>query len=135
MAVLVLLNPQIIVNSVDLTNHITQVTVEETYADVETTSFGNSAKTRVAGLGDHKFTADFQQDFANSSVEQTIYPLLGTVVSVTVKQAAGTTTSNNPAYTFNVLIDDWVPLGGKVGDLLMSSISWPISGAVTKATS
>jgi hypothetical protein len=135
MAKVVLLNPQIVINSVDLTDHIDMVTIEETFADVETTAFGNTAKTRVAGLGDNKFTAEFQQDYAVSSVEQTIYPLIGTNVSVTVKPVNGTTTSTNPAYTFTVALLDWKPVDGKVGDLEKVSVTWPISGTVTKAIS
>lgn len=135
MAVQVFLNPQIVINSVDLTNRITQVTVEETYAAVDTTAFGATAKSVIAGLGDHKFSCDFQQDFAASEVEATIYPLVGTLTSITVKALNSTTTSTNPAYTFTVLVDDWKPLDGKVGDLLTSSVSWPISGGVTKAVS
>lgn len=135
MAKVVLLNPQIVINSVDLTDHIDMVTIEETFADVETTAFGNTAKTRVAGLGDNKFSAEFQQDYAASSVEQTIYPLLGTTASVTVKPVNATTSSTNPAYTFNIVLIDWKPVDGKVGDLEKVSVSWPITGTVTKATS
>lgn len=133
MAVQVFLNPQIVINAVDLTNHITQVTLEETFADVDTTAFGQTAKTRVAGLGDHKITIDIQQDFALTSVEATIYPLLATVTSITFKPLNAATSTVNPAYTMSVLIDDWKPLSGKVGDLLVSAVTWPVSGAVTKA--
>jgi len=135
MAVTVLLTPQIIINSVDLTNRIDTVTIDETFAAVDTTAFGSSAKTFIAGLGEHKFTCEFQQDFAAAEVEATIYPLLGTVVAVTVKPLSSTTSTTNPAYTFNVLVDEWKPVDGKVGDLLKSSATWPISGAVTKAFS
>lgn len=135
MAVQVFLTPQIIINSVDLTNRIDSVTLEETFADVDTTAFGSSAKTRVAGLGDHKVTIEFQQDFSASEVEATVYPLIGTITSLTLKPLLGTTTTTNPAYTFSALVTDWKPLDGKVGDLLKSSISWPISGSVTKAFS
>jgi hypothetical protein len=135
MAVTVLLNPQIIVNSVDLSNRIDTVSIEETFADVDTTAFGSTSKTRLAGLGDNKFSAEFQQDFAAAEVEQTVYPLIGTLASVTVKPLNAATSTVNPAYTFQVLVTDWKPVGGKVGDLLKSSVSWPISGSVTKATS
>lgn len=135
MAVQVFLNPQIVINSVDLTNRITQVALEETFVDVDTTAFGQTAKTRIAGLGDHKFTADFEQDYALAEVEATIYPLLGLTTSITIKALNATTSSTNPAYTFTVLVDDWKPVGGKVGDLLVSSVSWPVSGGVTKAVS
>ena len=136
MAVTVLLNPQIVINSVDLTNRIDMVTLEETFADIDTTAFGGGgSKTRVAGLGDHKFTAEFQQDFASAEVEATIYPLVGQVTSITVKPLNAPTSSPNPAYTFSVLVVDWKPVDGKVGDLMKSSVTWPITGAVTKALS
>jgi hypothetical protein len=135
MAVQVFLTPQIIINSVDLTNRVDTVTLEETFADVDTTAFGSGSKTRVAGLGDHKVTLNFQQDFAAAEVESTVYPLVGTTTSVTIKPLSTTTSSTNPAYTFTVLVSDWKPVDGKVGSLLMSSITWPISGSVTKAFS
>jgi hypothetical protein len=135
MAKQVFLNPQIVVNSVDLTDHIDTVGLEETFADVDTTAFGSTAKTRLAGLGDHKFTAEFQQDFAAANVEATVYPLIGTIASVTVKALNAATSTVNPAYSFSVLVTDWKPVDGKVGDLLKSSVTWPISGSVTKAFS
>jgi hypothetical protein len=135
MAKVVLLNPQIVINSVDLSDHIDSVTIEETFADVDTTAFGSTSKTRVAGLGDHKFTVEFQQDYAAASVEATVFPLIGTVASVAVKPLNATTTTTNPAYSFSVLVADWKPVDGKVGDLEKSAVTWPISGGVAKATS
>lgn len=135
MAVSIFVTPQIIINSVDLTNRIDMATLEETYADIDTTAFGSASKTRVAGLGDHKITLEFQQDFAAAEVEATIYPLIGTTTSVTMKPLSSVTSTTNPAYTFTVLVTDWKPMDGKVGDLIKSSVSWPISGPVTKAFS
>jgi hypothetical protein len=135
MGVQVFLTPQIIIGSVDLTNRIDSATLEETFADVDTTAFGSGAKTRTAGLGDHKVTLEFQQDFAASEVEATVYPLVGTLVACSIKPLSSTTSSTNPAYSFTVLVTDWKPVDGKVGDLLKSSVSWPISGSVAKAFS
>ena len=135
MAKIVLLNPSIVINSVNLSDHIDQVTIEETYKDIDTTAFGSTAVTRVAGLGDHKLVLEFQQDFGASEVEATVYPLVGTLTSVSILPVSGTTTTTNPSYTMTVLVNDWKPVDGKVGDLSKVSITWPISGAVTKATS
>ena len=135
MAVQVFLNPQIVINSVDLTNRIDTASLDLTFADIDTTAFGATAKSRVAGLGDHKFGCEFQQDFAASEVEATVYPLVGTVTSITIKPLNAATSTVNPAYTFNVLVTDWHPVNGKVGDLLKSSVTWPISGGITKAFS
>jgi hypothetical protein len=135
MARIVLTNASVVFGSTDLSDHIASVTLNSTFDIVETTAFGNTAKTRVAGLADNSVTLEFHQDYATSSVEQTIYPLLGTAVSVVAKPVAGTTTTINPSYTFSALVAEWTPLNGSVGELATASVTWPISGAITKATS
>lgn len=135
MARVVLTNPSITINSVDLTDHIAQVSIDISYDEVETTAFGNSFRTRVAGLGDATVGLSFHQDFASSNVEATIYPLLGSTTQIIVKPVNTTTTTTNPSYTFTALALEWSPISGSVGDLLTADVSWPISGTVTKATS
>ena len=135
MARIVLTNASVVFGTTDLSDHIASITLNSTYDIVETTAFGNTAKTRVAGLADNSVTFEFHQDYATSSVEATIYPLLGTAVSVVAKPVAGTTTTINPQYTFSALISEWTPLNGSVGELATASVTWPISGAITKATS
>jgi hypothetical protein len=135
MAKLVLTNPSITIGGVDLSDHISNITLETKYDIVETTTFGSTAKTRVAGLADNQVTLDFMQDFASSSVEATIYPLLGTTTSIVIKPVAGTTTTTNPQYTISALVADWTPLKGGIGQLATASVTWPVSGAITKALS
>ena len=135
MARLVLTNASVVFGTTDLSDYISSITLNSTFDIVETTAFGNTAKTRVAGLADNSVTFEFHQDYATSAVEQTIYPLLGTAVSVVAKPVAGTTTTVNPQYTFSTLVSEWTPLNGSVGELATASVTWPISGAITKATS
>ena len=136
MAKVVLTNPKITINSVDLSGYISQVELAMSFAEVDTTSFGSGgAQTRIAGLGDHSFTASFHQDFAASLVEQTIYPLLGTTTNVTVKAVNTTTSTVMPEYVFTVLVTEWAPVSGSVGELLTADVTWPVSGSITKATS
>jgi len=135
MARLVLTNASVVFGSTDLSSYISSITLNSTFDIVETTAFGNTAKTRVAGLADNSVTFEFHQDYATSAVEQTIYPLLGTAVTVVAKPVAGTTTTINPQYTFSTLVSEWTPLNGSVGELATASVTWPISGAITKATS
>lgn len=144
MARLVLTNVEVNIGGVDLSNHIASVTLGSTYDVVETTAFagvsgpaGNvplAAKTRVAGLVDNSVTFEFHQDFAAASVEATIYPLLGTVVPVVVQPvAAANVSADNPSYSFQAVISEWTPLNGAVGELATASVTWPITGPVTKA--
>ena len=137
MARIVLTNVAVIVGGVDLSNHVASVTLSTTYDVLETTAFagGNvpaAAKTRIAGLADNSVTLEFHQDFAAASVEATIYPLLGTEVAVTVAPTTGAIAADNPEYQFNALISEWTPLNGAVGELATASVTWPVSGAITK---
>jgi hypothetical protein len=132
MAKTVLTNPQITVGGVNLSTWIDQVEIHQSYADVDTTAFGAGAKTRIAGLGDHKLTLEFQQDFSSGGPEATILPLVGSSTSFVILPLAAATSTTNPAYSGFVLITEWPDLSGKIGDLEKASVTWPISGAVTQ---
>jgi hypothetical protein len=134
MARLVLNNAFISVGGVDLSDLVASVTLNSTFDVVETTAFSSTAaKTRVAGLADNSVALEFHQDYATSEVEQTIYPLLGTVATVIVKPNGATTGAQNPSYTCSAVISEWTPLNGSVGELATASVTWPVTGAITKA--
>lgn len=134
MARLVLTNAYISVGGVDLSDLVASVTLNSTLDVVETTAFSSTAaKTRVSGLADNSISLEFHQDYATGEVEQTIYPLLGTAATVIVKPNGSTTSAFNPSYTCSAIISEWTPLNGAVGELATASVSWPISGAITKA--
>jgi hypothetical protein len=133
MAKLVLTNPSITVGGVDLSASITSVTLDTKYDIVETTAFGSTAKTRVAGLADNSVTLDFLQDYAASQVEATIYPLLGTATTVVIQPVAGSASTTNPKYTVSAVVSEWQPLKGGIGQLATASVTWPVSGTITKA--
>ena len=134
MARIVLTNAFISVGGVDLSDLVSSVSLSSTFDVVETTAFSSSStKTRVAGLTDNSISLEFHQDYATGEVEQTIYPLLGTVAAVIVKPNGGTTSAFNPSYTCSAVISEWTPLNGAVGELATASVSWPVTGAITKA--
>lgn len=136
MARLVLTNAYVTINGVNLSDHIASITLTTTDDVVDTTAFSSTAaRTRVAGLADNSVALEFHQDYATSSVEATIYPLVGTTTAVVVKPNGSTTAADNPSYSFTALVSEWTPLGGAVGELATASVTWPISGAITKAVS
>lgn len=135
MARIVLTNASITFASTDISSYVSSVTLSTSLDVVDTTSFGNTARTRVAGLADNQVTIEFFQDFASGALESVVYPTIGTSAAVIVKPVAGSTTTTNPSYSFNALVSEWQPLSGAVGELATASVTWPISGAITKATS
>ena len=131
---LVLTNAFISVGGVDLSDLVASVTLNSTFDVVETTAFSSTAaKTRLAGLADNSISLEFHQDYATGEVEQTIYPLLGTVATVIVKPNGSSTSAFNPSYTCSAVIAEWTPLNGAVGELATVSVTWPVSGQIVKA--
>ena len=136
MARIVLTNALVTVNAVDLSDYVASVTLNSSIDVVETTAFSSTAaRTRIGGLADNSISLEFHQDYASGEVEATIYPLIGTVTTVTVKPVNTTTSASNPLYTASALVSEWTPLNGAVGELATASVTWPVSGAITKTTS
>jgi hypothetical protein len=135
MARIVLTNASVTFASTDVSSYVSSITLSTSLDVVDTTSFGNTARTRVAGLADNQVTVEFFQDFGSGLLESIIYPTIGTSAAMVIKPVAGSTTATNPSYSFNALVSEWQPLSGAVGELATASVTWPISGAITKATS
>jgi hypothetical protein len=131
---IVVTNAVVTIGGVDLSSHITKVTLSTSVNELETTTFGNTAKRRVAGLRDSTVAIDFNQDFAAAQVEATLYPLVGSTTAVVVKPNGTAASATNPSYTFNALITEWMPLDAQVGELATASVTFPVDGTITKAT-
>ena len=132
---IVLTNASVTFASTDVSSYVSSITLSTSLDVVDTTSFGNTARTRVAGLADNQVTVEFFQDFGSGLLESIVYPTIGTSAAMVIKPVAGSTTATNPSYSFNALVSEWQPLSGAVGELATASVTWPISGAITKATS
>lgn len=131
MAKLVLTDANITLNSTDISANVAAVTVNSTSAEVETTAFGQGAVTRVGGLKDNSVTLSLHNDY--SAVEGLIYPLIGSTTTIVVKPNGTAVGSANPSYTATVLVTEWTPVNGAVGELNTADVTWPISGTITKA--
>ena len=134
MARIVLTDAKVTINGVNLSGYCTSVALNLSTDVIETTGFSSTAaKTRVAGLQDNSATFEFAQDYGTSLVEATIYPLVGNTTTVVVSPTS-TTSATSPSYSFTCVVSEWQPLNGGVGELATASVSWPITGAITKAT-
>ncbi|NCA08303.1 MAG: radical SAM protein [Micrococcales bacterium] len=120
--------------STALASYLTQVELKTSANDITTTAFGSTWVTRVAGLKEGSLTLQFNQDYAASTVDATLWPLLGTQATVVIKPTSSAVSSANPAYTAICTVVDLTPVSGNIGDLATFSVTWPTSGTVTRAT-
>ena len=133
MAVLVLTDAVITVNSIALSDHANSVTLNYEIDSVETTAFGSTGHKFTGGLQNNSVDIEFMQDFAASNVEASIYPLVGTTTTVKVKPTSSATGATNPEYTLTgCFLAAHTPVGAAVGELAMTSLSFT-GGVLTKA--
>ena len=135
MAKFVATDYNITVGGDDFSTSLASVTLDVNAEEQETTSFGDSWRERIGGLKDGSVSLDFHQDFGASSVDATLWPLLGTTVEIVIKPTSDATSATNPTYTFNALVTEYQPFASSVGDLATLSVSWPVTGAVVRAES
>lgn len=120
--------------STALASYLTQVELKTSATDITTTAFGSSWVTRVAGLREGSLTLTFNQDYAASTVDATLWPLLGSQATVVIKPTSTAVSASNPAYTAICVVNDLTPISGTVGDLATFSVTWPTTGTVSRAT-
>lgn len=122
------------INGTDFSTSLNQAELTIEAEDLETTAFGQGFRTRIGGLKQASITLQFMQDFAAASVDATLNPLVGSIATVVLIPAGTAITSTNPSYTANCLVTQYSPLASSVGDLATFSITWPVTGTVTRAT-
>ena len=122
------------VNSVDLSDHVTAVTINRNFDELEVTAMGDTGHKFVKGLEASSITIDFLNDTATGKVLQTLQAAWGTSVTVVVKQTSAAVSATNPSYTMTCLVNGTTDVNGSVADLGMQSVTWNVNGSITIAT-
>lgn len=134
MAKFVATDYSITINGTSFSSSLAAATLDITVEEQDTTSFGVAGgfRTRIGGLKDASLSLDFHQDFAAASVDATLFPLLGTQATVTIKPTSGSVSATNPSYAFNCLVTAYQPFASSIGDLATTSIQWPVSSEIIR---
>ena len=132
-------NPVVTINSVSLTDQCTSAIVSFSMDQLETTSFGDTARkfgaATVSSLQNNTIEVELFQSYAASETEATIYGLVGITTTVIVAPASGVASATNPIYTLTgCYLSSHTPIMANLGEL--SSITLVFAGgALTKAVS
>ena len=123
------------VNAVDLSDHVTAITINRNFDELEVTAMGDSGHKFVKGLEASSVTIDFLNDTASSEVLQTLQAVWGTSTTITMKQTSAATSATNPLYTMTCLINGTTDINGSVADLSMQSVTFNVNGTIAITTS
>lgn len=134
MASFVLTDAYVSINSVDLSDFVTSVTVNYSAELADDTAMGDTSHTRIGGLKDWSLDVEFNQDYAASAVDVTIFSLVGTSTAIEVRPTSAVVGATNPKFTGSGIIDSYNPAGGQVGSKATARISMKGNGTLTRAT-
>jgi len=126
---------------VDLTDHVTSLTINRQFDELDVTAMGATGHSFIAGLESSTISVDFLNDDATAQVMTTLNALVGTNAKFKILQTTtpgtpttGTVSATNPLYSGLVLVNKLTPVAGKVGDVAVQSLTFTVSGAITVAT-
>ena len=122
------------INGGTVSTNLNSVELAQEADDIETTAFGQSFRTRIGGLKSATLTLNFMQDFGAGAIDETLNPLLGTVATVVIRPTSSSVGATNPQYSAECLVTQYSPFASSVGDLATLSVTWPVTGAVTRGT-
>ena len=136
MAVFLNNNVGVKINTVDLSDHVTAVTINRSFDELEVTAMGDNSHKFVKGLEASTVTIDFLNDTASANVLATLQAAWGTTVTAVFLQTKGTAVSaTNVLYTVSLLINNTTDINGATGDIGVQSITFTCNSTIAVATS
>jgi hypothetical protein len=127
-------NPVVTVNSVDLTGFCTAASVLVRIDPLDNTTFGQTARTYSAGLGDHEATVTLLMTYAALQTYATLNTLVGSTTTLVVKPASGNTTATNPGFTLTgTFLSELPVINATLGELSTIDLTFQ-GGAYTVVT-
>ena len=120
----------------DLSDHVRSVSITYNVALQDKTAMGSSYVQRIAGLKDWTASLEVNQDYAASSVDATMWPIMGSSGGyIIIKPHSSAVGAGNPAYKGAFQMGSYNPIGGgAVGSVATVSIDIQGDGTLSRST-
>ena len=125
MPIKVMTDASVLINGVDLSDHVESVTINYSAELKEARVMGDTGVRRLSGLKDWSLNVAFRQDYDAAKVDATLQPLVGGAdFPIKVRESkTDAISATNPEYQGNGLIDgDLAVVGGEVGEVHNTSV-------------
>jgi hypothetical protein len=137
MSAFALVNEYVALNGgATINDHVKSAVLTLDAAQLDSTAMGDSWTKAIGGLKSGTLALTFNDDMAASNVDSLLWSYFnsGTAITFEVRADAGAVSATNPKYTGSVLPVQFT-IGGQVGDLAAKTVTFPVTGAVARATS
>ena len=136
MAAFVLTDAEIVINAVDLSDHVQSATLNYAAEMVDQSVMGDLTRTNLAGLKVWSLDVTFKQDFASGSVDATLFTLVG-AAAFTVTFMSNKTDGigvTNPRFSGSAVLETYPPIAGGIGELSVVTASFQAAGILSRLT-
>ena len=111
-------NPVVTIGGVDLTDMCSSATLTYLVESLEDTSFGTNSRTFTAGLVSNEVTLTFYASYAATETYATLFPLIGTRTTVTLKPTSAADSATNPKFELaNCYLESLPVINASLGEL------------------
>lgn len=129
MAIFVLTDAQVTINSVSLGSYCQSVTLNYAKDSIETTAMGATGHVFTGGLQNNSVTLELQNDEAVGKTMETLFAATGSGSNTLVIK----NTSSGATFTCsNMFLESSTPVAGSVGELAMQSVTFT-GGSIVKS--
>lgn len=126
MPIKVLSDASVLINGIDLSDHVEGVTINYSAEVKEAKVMGDAGIRRLSGLLDWSAAITFRQDLDAAKVNATLFPLIGGApfAFAARESKADAISVANPEWQGNGLIDgDYAVVAGEVGEVHNTSVT------------
>lgn len=138
MAIVMSNDVSLVVNSVDLSDHVREIKIDMSAEDLDATAMGAQSKAHAVGLRDDRIEVTFLQDYASGKVDATLSGLVSSSTPFTIvcKPTSSAVSATNPSYTMSSLLFEYSPIDASVGEISSPEVTFlPAPGSkITRAT-
>lgn len=133
---MILRDAYLVVNSVNLSAYVKQVELNLKQEMGDNTAMGATGRTREGGLKDEGINVTWRQNYGVGLVDATLSAIYsaGTAVAVEIRPTSSAVSTSNPKWTGSILMPEYTPISGEVGDVGEAESSFVVTGVLTRAT-
>lgn len=133
---MILRDAYLVINGTNLSAYCAQVELGASVDAGETTAMGATGRTREAGLRDEQLSVKWRQNYGNGLLDATLWPIYtgGATVPLEIRPTSSAVSTSNPKWTGSILLTEYTPVSGEVGDVGEAETTFLVSGVLTRAT-
>ncbi|GIH29094.1 hypothetical protein Aph01nite_74040 [Acrocarpospora phusangensis] len=136
MPTMVLLAAHLTIAANDLSDRCSKIELTAEVEEKEVTTYASLGwKEVTGGLASGALALGLKNDYAAAELDSIMWALFltRTPQDFAVRASNAAASANNPEYSGKILIKEWKPINGAVGDVAELDVTYPTSGVIDRA--